>query len=840
MTHDPARSGHGHSHVDVEAEILAALWEEVPFPRLPLDAPPELRDLVAEIENPKRVYTIHRATRRHSLQLLIEKFVSQLRYGCGYDDCSTPSCFSCRRRLAGKAPIRRYSPTSARTLAVHLASQDNPEIHLCPNLGAPRGPSDTIKPLIFGPKPRSPRGELAADAKFRKPSGAARRTSVKERSFIRRGSQPGLARTPSPSGSTSANGIYHEERLGGRRPSRSPSASHALPKVSINERPIRKDYRSFAANVFGSVAFKMLEWLAPNNMEAISDKAAGALDGANRSRLNLSMLTTEELDGSLFVPSVSSSAGLDELLDAPGGRDAHQESDQSDLQQSGDPASGPGNQADQRISSVNGTAHGCLHPVHSRRNSNARLRTTSKPGPLSTEHFSEVHLNDGLPGPTSPLSPTPRSDRPAKGLVRSTSRSHQRSASKKRLHDVTTVRRLERTPSSSEQSRQSPQLDGECRDEVWSVSETVPSVDTPIEPGEPCLEIESLDSMVDTEAMLPQSLSLLDDKAVEFLCNVLQEDGTAESHLLEPQIVPKSKGPRLSATLKRRKTPRPYPRNLKLEWKLFIEQSIFNILSDPHAILESFTNENGLLDSHTLWYRMLRLTRAAPSLVFDSLWIAAASLFAPPKALLSSRSPTASFFPRHSRSLTNEEAGQLLAVCFHALVAAAPLVTDSAQLFDMSRIRSRGLTLSESGAVARQPSSLCLQYEDAFTDDLALRLARRLLAAIPTRKYFDELIELDVNSEDGAADVDMLEVLLSHLEPGRESQPPAELSHAERVIHEKRVPILLLDWARTVMLNEWQGRPDVPGDGPFGGALSLITAMCKCPPNIFRCRGKHS
>jgi hypothetical protein len=834
MTHEPVTRS-GHSHADIETEILAALWEEIPFPRLPLDAPPELRALLAEIENPKRVYTIHRATRRHSLQLLIERFILQLRYGCGYDDCSTPSCFSCRRRLAGKAPIRRYSPTSARTLAVHLAGQDNPEIHLCPNLGAPRGPSDAIKPLIFGPKPRSPRSELSADGKFRKANGAGRRTSVKERNVVRRSPHPNTARPPSLSGS------QDDLPASGRKAALPYSAPLAPPQISINERPIRKDYRSFAANVFGSVAFKMLEWLNPNNMDAISDKAAEALGGASKSRPALSTLTPEEPDESLFVPSVSSSTGLDELLDPPSSRDAHEEPEHSDSHQCGDLASSPANNGDQRISPANGAAHGCLHPVHSRRNSNARVRTTSKPGPLPTDHFPEVHLNDGIPVPTSPLSPTPRGDKPPKGLVRSTSRSHQRSGSKQRLHDVTTFRRLERTPSSSEQSHQSPQLDGDSRDEVWSLCETVLSVDTPNEPSEPDLELENLDSMMETEDVLPQSLSRLDEQAIEFLCNVLQEDGTAESHLLEPQTVPKPKGTRSPAFLKRRKTGRPYPRLLKLEWKLFIEQSLFNSLSDPYAVLESFTNENGLLDSHTLWYRMLRLTRAAPSLVFDSLWIAAASLFAPPKALRSSRSPTASFFPKHSRSLTNEEAGQLLSICFHALVAAAPLVTDAAQIVSMSRIRSRGLTLSESGAtaqvsesgaVARQPSSLCLQYEDAFTDDLALRLARRLLAAIPTRKYFDELVALDTNSEDESTDVDMLEVLLSHLEPERESQPPPELSYAERVVHEKRVPILILDWARTVMLNEWQERPNVPGDGPFGGALSLITAMRKCLVNM--------
>ena len=59
--------------VDLEDDVLAALWEQVPFPRLPPDAPPEIRDLVINVENPKRVYATYRASRRHDLQLLVEK-----------------------------------------------------------------------------------------------------------------------------------------------------------------------------------------------------------------------------------------------------------------------------------------------------------------------------------------------------------------------------------------------------------------------------------------------------------------------------------------------------------------------------------------------------------------------------------------------------------------------------------------------------------------------------------------------------------------------------------------------------------------------------------------------
>lgn len=67
----PADDGPGHNALEVD--IIAALWEQVPFPRLPADAPSEIKELVIDVENPKRVYAIYRTSRRHDLQLLVEK-----------------------------------------------------------------------------------------------------------------------------------------------------------------------------------------------------------------------------------------------------------------------------------------------------------------------------------------------------------------------------------------------------------------------------------------------------------------------------------------------------------------------------------------------------------------------------------------------------------------------------------------------------------------------------------------------------------------------------------------------------------------------------------------------
>jgi hypothetical protein len=181
-----------------------------------------------------------------------------------------------------------------------------------------------------------------------------------------------------------------------------------------------------------------------------------------------------------------------------------------------------------------------------------------------------------------------------------------------------------------------------------------------------------------------------------------------------------------------------------------------------------------------------------------------------------------------SKSLSNQDAAKVVSICLHALVAAAPLVSNARQLANMSRIRSYGLTMLGREKSSLEPAELCLAYEDAFTNELALRLARRLFASIPTRRRFTELMEVqnDVRN-DGERELDVLEAVLAKLKfLDLETTPVLSFELDERDLHEKRVPTLLLDWARTVMLQDWQGSAEVSAEGAFGGALALIAAIC--------------
>ncbi|KAK4178420.1 putative ubiquitin-protein ligase E3A [Triangularia setosa] len=823
MTRDTMRpaagSSQSYSNTD-DLDILAGLWEEAPFARLPCDAPTELKNLVEDIDNPKRVYAVHKASRRHNFQQIVQRYIIQLREGCGVEHCVTPTCFTCRKRAAGQVPIKRYNTTSARTLATFLASQDNPENGLCPNLRAPKAPPAALSSLVFVPKQR-----LHND-----------RTPVASPKSQLNNSRPISPRTNGHNGRPATGDTRERGRsANSTRDVESPKLSKRQPGFEVVEEPVSKDHRSFAANVFGTVAFKMLEWLTPAALEDMSQRAKAFQDEPDSDRRNQEQApakveASHEKGNKLRTraASVQPSGTSANGRPLPRSRPPSKDQELKDDHHSHDPPS-------------------VARSAHPRRNSNAKLRTSNPPVPkrqLSIDPYTQDPLTDDpypglLRSPRGNAGPTERGPRGPKPTGSALSRPISQLSSAGYFDHVS----LEKMPPPKALELKNylgrGQLDGTRTSDPSGPRQLgVPSggsSDRSCSSGS--AEVVHPEPESDDESVLPQTLSTLSADVVDFICDVMQDDGTAEKHMLEPPSITRFHNghPGRGRMLKRKRLASGSP-NFKVEWTLFIEQTLFHILSDPQLAVQSFTKQGQLYDSHTLWYCMLRMTRIAPSLVFHSLWMAAGSLFAPPEALLAPRSPTAKLF-RDKESLSNEEAGCLMSICLHALIAAAPLITPdpsdpekaTQQLYDMSRIRSHGLSLAQSGAIAKQPVDLCLQYEDAFTNDLALRLARRLFTAINTRRYFDALCEQnrDLDSHGAAPESDVLAPLFSQLNflHADAVYYVLDFSFNERALHETRVPILLLDWARAVMLSDWNGSPVIKGDGPFGGALALMQAM---------------
>ena len=824
MTRDATRPldagpAHHHIHHDVETDLLAGLWETAPFARLPWDAPSELKDLVEDIENPKRVYAIHRACRRHGFQQLVEKFILQLRDGCGSNYCNTPTCFSFRKRSVGRIPIRRYNATSARVLAVYMASQDKPENALCPALRNPKTPPTAIDSLIFYRKS----GSQPVDERLRSPG--------KSRSILAAETVPN-GRPARVKAKVQLHPTFRDPSVGtDKTTSRSTEEDDHVPenpKFEVTERLTGKDYRSFAANMFGTVAFKMIEWLTPNALEDMHETVCDLQRDDPREEARPSSSRRRKLSPRPRSPQ----------QDAPRSPKSHIANKYSIAEeprpkQQLPPTSGEAEPGDYEKTDgaypLGDRSFSNPRPGSVRRNSNARVRTNSATQPkrqLSVDTFPPESIQDeelnGLRSPRPPSIQAEKTPRSIKSAASSLSRPLSKAASADYLDESHSEKESSPRPPENRCHPASGQIDGSIeQDRVSSQDSDHQPTPSEVSTSDLSMANPESDAEVTYDSFLPQAISRLNVDIVDFVCDVLQDDGTREQHLLEPTEISKTLvgSRRTTKLMKRRSKSRrsSYPSDLKREWKLFIEQSLFYTLSDPHALIRSFTHKGELIDSQTLWYCMLRMTRVAPTLVYHCLWLSAAHLFAPPQSVQSLRSPTARLFPKQELSLSNVEAGRLISICLHALIAAAPVVTEKSQIMEMSRLRSQGLSLAASG---NQSAELCLQYDDAFSNDLAMRLARRLLGAITTRRYFDDMVDQElVLGDDGEGEPDILAPLFTQLDALSVSN--------EEGLHETRMSTLLLDWSRAVMYHEWDGSPEVPGDGPFGGALALTDAICE-------------
>ncbi|POR34003.1 Ubiquitin-protein ligase E3A [Tolypocladium paradoxum] len=804
-----SRPGHRKSRRDApdQPDLMAGLWQEAPFARLPDDAPQELRDLVQDIENPRRVYAIHRASRRHDFQQLVDRYVFQLRNGCGSPQCSTPTCFTCRKGLAGKAPIRRYNPTSARTLAVYLASQDNPDKSLCPYLRRSKEPPAAANTLIFTarfaslPVPgHKPASSAPVPAKST-PKGDSRPNHI---SSIRR-QRPPLS---NPHGEHPGEGADDRNHSSADHRDATPP-----PKLSMREQHVTKDYRSFAATAFGTVAFKMLEWLTPQSIEYMKKEFSEVSRRDPIDRGPEPDPVPQEAHTSPQIPRRRPSASGCQPDQTPKPA-KHDDGQPQPTPPQPDEAPSP-----KKTSKHTRGSKGSFRAPSSS-NPNRRGSLEPLPPPTAKEEPKQTPKNQ----PLNSFHPDKRS-RTARIAPNLITRAVPEIPLKPSF--------FENVPCLSPAVGDVKEVDVGSSDTGDSDDDNTTRLNTKPGGGRPQTPIKTdvgqAASAEDSSWInypLPQSLCRLNVELVDFICDTFQEDHTSEKQFFGPLQAsesyprPQNKETKL---VRRRRPGHAVPRT---QWKAFNEQTIFDVLSNPQSLVQSFTKDGKLYDSQTLWYCMLRMTRVAPSLVLHSLWMAARSLFVPPGSLRNVRSQTGTLLAGSAPPLSNFEAGCIMSVCLHALVAAAPCVSDSKTLYEMSRVRSNGLVVAGSGAAARQPSSMCLEYEDVFSNDVAQRLARRVFCAITARRCFADIADCDFNVNDTGTDLDVLRPLLSQLD--LVSTGPVrilEFASAERLLHETRVPTLLLDWARAVLLREWDGRPEFSSEGPFHGALSLMATL---------------
>ncbi|KAH0566145.1 hypothetical protein GP486_000448 [Trichoglossum hirsutum] len=309
-----------------------------------------------------------------------------------------------------------------------------------------------------------------------------------------------------------------------------------------------------------------------------------------------------------------------------------------------------------------------------------------------------------------------------------------------------------------------------------------------------------------------------------------------------------------------------------VEAERFAKQSIFYVLSDPNAILESFTDgEPEASDGHherilvrphpvDLDEAFRLLMRKNSTLVFNSLWLAIESLFtAPPelippspriKAAISTSSPYTPSSPieaslrlpsQKARYFTDPEAAHIVIICLHALVAGLPKATPETWLA-IHKLRAEGKVVPDSNLVGANtgPVASMLEAIEVLEDEMALRLVKRLTRAVAARTYFTEVMKTKSRKGKGSRDKrrdrrGVMEIVCDHFARcgdvvgSNSPRMDAEKSSSGWSKGEDptgwSIPALMLEWIRSALIKEWDGKEEVSRWSIAGGAIGMLSSL---------------
>ena len=310
----------------------------------------------------------------------------------------------------------------------------------------------------------------------------------------------------------------------------------------------------------------------------------------------------------------------------------------------------------------------------------------------------------------------------------------------------------------------------------------------------------------------------------------------------------------------------------------FGAQSIFYVMSTPEALLQSFrtgsdddtrpSGEKKLIKSDHpshIDHAIRRLKAFDESkVIFRSLWITLGPLFTPTPDLSHPKSPRLKAAISLSKTRSSSSSGEHVAVpsstnnvyypdreaihiiklSLSALVAAVP----HANVQTMLAVR----TLRASGRVAPDASLLTakadlvrslLEVTDALEDELALSLMSRLVRAIAARCCAAEIIrnKQTRNYSRGSQETGPLDILSLLRDYLREAHSEKPYSGAAKSLIAGHIgpnttsgssngwwmSAVTVEWLRSVLLKEWDGRAEVARWGVVGGAVMILTSLCE-------------
>lgn len=198
--------------------------------------------------------------------------------------------------------------------------------------------------------------------------------------------------------------------------------------------------------------------------------------------------------------------------------------------------------------------------------------------------------------------------------------------------------------------------------------------------------------------------------------------------------------------------------------------------------------------------------------------------------------------------LNDLEACHIVKIIFAALVASVP----DAALRDLIDVRASGRVVPSDpknylGSTGKTRLEEILRATHALEDGMAIDLAKRLCRAVATRMHLPEPMNPRAGKAKESEEIcpyDRKSLVISKimryitlddflLHRTSSDLPLPSIGNALPIntrlqsIADSQGRHVLLEWLRTVVLKEWDGKPYVPRCSAVSGALELLSWMCK-------------
>ncbi|KAK2734057.1 hypothetical protein FQN55_002925 [Onygenales sp. PD_40] len=779
--------------------------------KLPAGAPEVLSKNTIAVTDPARVYPWNKDRRQRDFNLLVKRYKNQLLYGCQNPYCTTPTCFSYRKRVAD-APLRRFTELSARTVACYLASQDNPERGLCRN--APATTNDFPSTDGIRRPGKRPVESSHQNVKF---SSDIRNYYPEENV---------------PTEDTRGQDVQQGGNDGGGSESIRVEGRPDLHGEEERDVPRLKDPKSFTQNLFDTLSLRMVEWLplrrSPEVFDNISARANEAASTAKSPGMEIP--AKSQPDGQPSNPKrpsrekngVSHSNVKSRPSSFASAAAAHSQPTAVEVKIPGQPV--------KRLSL--GEMEHRRQP--SRTHTEEKVRSERKP----------VRKLSHTPSNTSTRrrhSPPPLKHRPQKHR-------HGNGDTSDSYYD-------KRPP--PHVSWEGPKCPNQ-RGKTESYNVQSPTDHTlhraPTRAQYHAISTEESDKSASSQQI--QSLSHLSKEIVDgletLMCENDEDKQTWSDELTELQSrgYPDSWDWQYATHRQRQAFP-------------FVAQSIFYVLSSPDQLLQSFRGSqppsNGnesdstvFLDTEQLEGSFRTLYQLCPwETTLHSLWVSLERLFVPPKELSLPgpqakrvRTSASGHIPKRGlpspcigdssqEHISDVDAAYISVITLLALASSIPQI-DPKTWQAVRQARSAGTVLPDSEMRKHSKSTrrLLVDVADKFEHDLALRLVNRLARVVSARVAYHEISKTRLGSIqdlDQKETPNFIDLVLRTFRDcpkryRRTSQTTPASFFDDRPVNSNMIAV---EWLRSFLLKEWDGKPEMAKSSAAGGALQLLASMYK-------------